>query len=368
MSKKRLLEIQNRKAEIRNGIDSATPEQLDAFSTELDALEAEERQLNQRMNLAGRCTPMEGGKDGTQTGAEERAARFAATNTGTIGAASTRALLTSTSGMIATPVDVANEVVEGFTAPTALCDLVHVVDADGWGAYRVPYEDADGTAATDHTEGAAVSDTSPTTKYVEITPKNALILSKISNQVLRYTPVNYEGYVQKNAVKRLRKYANSKIVAAMKASTLTTAVSSTLNENYLSNAILSYGGDEEIEGAAWLVLNKADLKILGEVRGSDKKAVYEIKPNPSAPSTGTIKDGGMIANYVLSKDVTAGTQYFGSLSDAVELALFSPYSINVLTERYADEGMLGITGSVDLGCGVVKKGGLLKITATKAAS
>lgn len=359
LMKKRIAEIQARKAEIRSALGEATTEQMEAFSAELDALEAEERQLEQRSGLLSRLEKIETPADDST---ESRSARFARTNTGSISTGTTRALLTSTTGMIATPTDVGREVVEGFNNPSALCDLVNVVDANGWGAYKVPYEDADGTVA-DHTEGAAVSDSAPTTKYVEITPKNALILSKLSNQVLNYTPVNYEGYVQRNAVKRLRKYANSKITAELAASTLTKKQVAPLDEKFLTTVALAYGGDEEIDGEAILVIAKADLQTLGQLTNDDKKPVYEITPNPASPSTGIIKNGGLSAKYVLAK-IAAGTQYYGSLRDALQLALFTPYSINVLTERFADEGMIGITGSVDMGCKVCKKDGILKISAT----
>jgi Predicted phage phi-C31 gp36 major capsid-like protein len=51
---KRLKEIQDRKVEIRGLLDGATPEDLDAFTQELDGLVAEERTIQTKLEIAGK--------------------------------------------------------------------------------------------------------------------------------------------------------------------------------------------------------------------------------------------------------------------------------------------------------------------------
>ena len=69
----------------------------------------------------------------------------------------------------------------------------------------------------------------------------------------------------------------------------------------LRTIALAYGGDEEIAGNAVLVLNKATLTALGDVRGTqDKKPVYKITPYAGQTNRGTIEEGGLIVEYCIN--------------------------------------------------------------------
>ena len=50
----------------------------------------------------------------------------------------------------------------------------------------------------------------------------------------------------------------------------------TINENTLDDIIFDYGGDEEVEDDAILMLNKMTLKEFAKVKGSDKRRAYDI--------------------------------------------------------------------------------------------
>jgi hypothetical protein len=107
----------------------------------------------------------------------------------------------------------------------------------------------------------------------------------------------------------------------------------------------------------------SDLVALGDVRGSDKKPVYEITPDASNPNTGIIRDGGLAVPYCINGNLAVGTLVYGQ-AHCFELALFSNYEINVSEDFAFDKGLLAIRGDVELGGDVTVKGGF--VVATKA--
>lgn len=296
--------------------------------------------------------------------AEARAQKLFDNGRMTIDNADARAVLVS-SGKLATPTKVA-----GINDPvgarvSSIVDMVKITDASGMGAYKVAYVDVDATAAT-QTEGGAYNASEPTFGFVEIAPQTEAVLSYISKQARKQTPLNYEQKVNESARIALRKRAANIITTKLLASTLNTKLTSfTLDEKSLRKIALNYGGDESVVGSAVLFLNKADLITLGDVRGDNKKAVYEITPDASNPNTGIIKDGGLSVTYCIDSNLTAGTLVYGK-PHCFELAMFSNYEIMVSEDFAFDKGLLAIRGDVELGGNVVVKGGF--VVATKASS
>lgn len=297
--------------------------------------------------------------------AEARAQKLYDSGRLTIDNEEARAVLVS-SGKLATPTEVA-----GINDPvgarvSSIVDMVKVTNASGMGAYKVAYVDTDATAAT-QTEGAAYNSSDPVFGFVEITPQTEAVLSYISKQARKQTPLNYEQKVNESARVALRKRAAAIITEKLLASNLTTKLTDiALDEKFLRKVALNYGGDESVVGSAVLFINKADLVTLGDVRGTnDKKPVYEITPDASNPNTGVIKDGGLSVKYCIDSNLTAGTQVYGQ-PHCFELALFSDYDIMVSEDFAFDKGLLAIRGDVELGGAVTVKGGF--VVATKAAS
>lgn len=287
---------------------------------------------------------------------EKRAKAFASTGRQSVTTEETRATLIS-GGKIATPTEVSG-INDAFTQVSSIVDLVKVVDCEGMGAYKVAYEITSATAAT-QTEGAAANDSDPTFGYVEITPQTEAVVSTISKQVRKQSPLNYTEKVRSSALTALRKRAAKIITDKINASTLNSTVEvSAIDDKTLRNIALNYGGNESIEGSAVLFLNKADLIAFGDVRGSDKKPVYEITPDAGNPNTGIIKDGGLSVKYCLNSNCTA-LSASGTLAETktmiygdphcFELGLFSNYEIAVSEDRNIEKLMLTIVGDVELG-------------------
>lgn len=316
--------------------------------------QGDERQMNitETMNMRSEQT--------AAAAVETRAKAFAESGKMTIENKEARSVLVS-SGTIATPTEVGgiNDAIGARVS--SIVDLVKIVDASGMGAYKVAYFDADATAAT-QTEGAAYNSSDPAFKFVEIKPQTEAVLSYISKQVQKQTPINYHQKVNESALVALRKRAAKLVTDKIVASTLKTEIAlGTLDEKTLRKVALGYGGDESIVGAATLFINKTDLVALGDVRGSDKKAVYEITPDASNPNTGVIRDGGLAVPYCINSNLTAGTILYGQ-AHCFELALFSDYEIKVSEDFAFDKGLLAIRGDVELGGDVTVKGGFVVAT------
>lgn len=288
--------------------------------------------------------------------AEARAKKLHESGKDVISNAEARAVLVS-AGKLATPteVDGINDILGARVS--SIVDMVKVVDASGMGAYKVAYQLTDATAATT-AEGDEYNASEPTFDFVEIKPETETVLSYISKQARKQTPLAYAAKVNESALVALRKRAAALITSQLLASKLNVALSATaLDEKFLRKVALSYGGDESVIGAAVLQINKADLITLGDVRGSDKKPVYEITPDAGNPNTGIIKDGGLAVHYVINSNLT-GKQIYGQMQN-FELALFSDYEINVSEDFAFNKGLLAISGDVQLGGDVTVQGGFV---------
>lgn len=335
---------------------------INAQIAELDkADDAEEEKKRNKFNFMTK----ESRGNNTMTYEEREAAakKFAETRKTSVNAEETRAVLVS-SGTIATPTEVDGINENGFAGVSSIIDLVKVVNCEGMGKNRVAYTKTDAEAA-EQTEGAAAGGTGTTFGFVDISAESIAILDAISKQTKKQSPLQYEAKVKEKAMLALRKEAARIVTEKVLASTLTTAVTiAALDQNAVRDIVLNYGGDEGVEGAAYLFLNKADLITLGKVRGSnEKKAVFEIIPDEANPNTGTIKDGGTIVKYCLNKNLTAGTLLYGQPKN-IELDLFSNYEIAVSEDFYFDKLMDAIRGDVELGAEVVAMGGIVKVTVT----
>lgn len=334
--------------------------EVDEPAAETPAEEKEdERELNVMATMEMRTGAVDT-KKAEVSEAETRAKAFVESGKMTINNSEARSVLVS-SGTLATPTGVSgiNDILGARVS--SIVDLVKITDASGMGAYKVAYQSADATAAT-QVEGSSYNSSDPTFAFVEIKPETEAVLSYISKQARKQSPLNYQQKVNESALVALRKKAAKLITEKIVASALNTKLASlTLDEKALRKIAFNYGGDESVVGAATLFINKADLVTLGDVRGSDKKPVYEITPDAANPNTGIIKDGGLAVPYCINSNLDSGTLVYGQ-AQCFELALFSDYEINVSEDFAFDKGLLAIRGDVELGGDVVVNGGFVVAT------
>ena len=302
----------------------------------------------------------------TQKDREKRAKEFAKTHRMSISveeaaeAIESRSVLVS-SGDIATPTAV-HGINDALGEVSTILDVVNVVNAEGMGSDKVAYEKAGSTAAV-QTEGQTYNESDPTFDFVEITPQTVAVLSYISKQVRKQSPLLYQQKVMNAALKALKVKAANIVITKMLASQLldsTMEALEAIDETTLRKIALAYGGENCILGNAELILCKKDLIKFGEVRGTNEKgAVYEITPAGNG-TTGTIKDGGLTVRYRLST-ITEGTMLYGQPL-GFQLDLFSPYEVNVSDDYKFGQGLLAISGDVQLGGEIVVDKGFVQVT------
>lgn len=349
-------------AEATEAAEEAASENRDGESRSAGAAAgAEHRSFNPVATYGGANNSEERGA-GDVNEAEQRAQNFANTNRMTFATGETRAVLVS-SGKIATPTKVGG-INDAFNAVSSIVDLVKVTDCEGMGKYRVAIETA-GAAAAVQTEGEAVGNSEPTFAFVDIEPQTVAVLSYVSKQVRKQSPLNYTEKVRAAALTALRKKAAEIITTAITtdADKLTVPVQlDAIDETSLRKIALNYGGDENVVGSAVLFLNKNTLIAFGDVRGTNEKAaVYEITPDASNPNTGIIKDGGLSVRYCIDSNL-ADTQLIYGQPHNFELGLFGKYEIKVSEDFAIDKLMLTIVGDVELGGKIVKQGGFVLAT------
>lgn len=317
--------------------------------------------------------------------AEKRAKAFVETSHLSVGADEARSVLLA-SGGIAKP-----ETVSGINNPfnviSTVVDLVQVEDMTGMGGHKEVYVQS-WQEADAGTDGVAPTPNDPTFKTVMINPFLLNVMTYVSKELKKQTPLQYEAKVREGALIALKKKLNSWIVGGngstqiygivnavnTDSESMTQALEiAAIDEKTLRNIVFNYGGDENVGGGATLILNKNDLIAFGDVRGSDKKPVYEITPDGSNPNRGTIRDGGLTVPYVICSAVPAltgaaaetKTMLYGEIK-GYKLGLFGNYEVNVSEDYKFGEGLLTVRGEVMVGGNVVVDKGFVVVTAPES--
>lgn len=375
-------EMENRDADL----DALTEEvrQLKERRAELEAQAEKRRKLEDDVRENGVTT--RNLKDlGGENEAEARAKQFAETGKTNVKSEEVRSVLVS-GGKLATPTQVSGINDSVGKKVSSIIDLVKIVNCTGMGSNKVAYIDTDAAAADGQTEGESATSKEPTFGFVTITPDSVAVLSYISKQAKKQTPLAYQQKVHEQALTSLRKKAAILVTTALKESDLNESVAATvtggkgvIDEKTLRKITLAYGGDESVVGGAVLFLNKLDLIAFGDVRGTnEKKAVYEIEPDTDNPNTGIIKDGGLSVRYCINSNLTACAGTAQSASDTLtmfygnpqcfELDLFSDYEIRTSEDFAFDKLMDTIRGDVEIGGDVVVKNGFVALKLPKSGS
>ena len=353
--KDRLQQIEQRKAELKEELQkgNVTPERMNDIETESRNLLKEEEQIRRSRDLVDALTvpvKTETGGAAAETGVEKRAREFRETNRLKMPLFAERRSLLVSSGKIAAPTAAYQTIGELPSVVCSIVDDVHVIDATGTNGWEFPYQKTDAEAA-DVTEGSEIGGTAATYDKVEITGKEWGVLDEVSNQVAKMTNVNYTVSVQNAAYLALRRKARDKIVAAVKASSLTEIRNSVpLDETYIRDIVLNYDSDESV-GEGKLYLNKADLSTLGKVRGTDKKPVYEITFTDQ--NNGTIKDGGTMVQFSICKTLATGEQIYGN-PYTIKMLLWGDYEISTdQGGEYFKRNVMGVRGLATAGADLV---------------
>ena len=316
---------------------------------------------------------------------EKRAETFKKESHTAMTAAETRSMLIS-SGAIATPTRVGG-ITDPLSSVSSIVDMVEVEDMTGCGAYKQAYIKAWQDAAAG-TEGSAPTADDLDVGIVNIAPQMVEVLTYVSKEIRKQTPLQYLSKVQEGAAIALKKKIATDIIGGNGSTAvygIYNAVDkdsdsmiqikevSAIGATTLRDIVFDYGGNDNLFGGEGVVLllNKKDLIAFGDVRSETTlQAVYEITPDGTNPNTGIIKDGGLSVRYcinngcaALSDSNTAANSKTMIVGDArnYKLGLFGNYEINVSEDYKFAEGLLAVRGEVTVGGNVIKGNGFVVV-------
>ena len=367
---KRKQEIEARLTEIRGLANNETDvEKLTAFETEVDKLQEERAMIEKKMNIASKSDYKPAVVVETKSkSTEELEARGKAIKEGrTITVASDEILLPDhTAGTIA-------EV--PYREVSTLVDKVHVVNLNGGETYKKSFVKSHGEAGLTG-EGQSYSETEPEYGYLTITKVKVTAYTEITEELEKLPALPYQAEVLKNINISLKKMISQQILRGAGDSNTFTGIFSDkavaladqkefkiaeITDTTLDDIIFAYGGDEEVEGGAVLILNKNDLRAFAKLRTKEGRKVHVIDYNAC-----TIDGIPYVINShckAISDPSTSNGEYsiaYGSLNN-YEVPIFSPVEIGKSTDYKFKDGIICYKASVFTGGNVVGYNGFLRV-------
>ena len=267
---------------------------------------------------------------------------------------------------------------------SALIDMVKAVPLQGGETYErgfVKDYGADGAGTT--AEGVAYNDVEPSFGYVTIEKQKITAYTEEPEEMQKLPNADYDSVIEGSVSKAIRRYLSRQILIgdgstsklkgifynpakvaervidpATDIDTITAIDDGTLDE-----IIYSFGGDEEVEGVATLILNKQDLKAFAKLRDKQGRKVYTII---NRGQTGTIDGVPFVINSAcaaVSNSETAAGAYemaYGYLQN-YELAIFSDIDVRRSDDYKFKNGQTAFRASMFAGGSVAAWNGFIRV-------
>lgn len=271
-----------------------------------------------------------------------------------------------------------------FNVVSSLVDSVAHLTLNGGESFTQPYvKEIEAAAYT--AEGADAATAETKFDYVDMNKSKITAYAELSEEVFKLPDANYADTVFQNIRTSMRMTLTKEILIGTGAtnhmvgifSNAATAIDSdtdlalsSIDDQTLDKIIFNYGGAEDVEGTAALILSKTDLLAFATVRTSTTLRYYDIRPNGGG-NTGTINGVPYIINSAcnaLTKSATATGAYcmcYGNLSNYL-LVEFSPMEVKQSTDYQFRKGNTAYRGVAFCAGNVVRQNGFLRIK--KAAS
>jgi len=366
---KRKSEIESRLAEIRKASQDETDvEKLTALENEVSSLQEERAMIEKKMSIANQTevklvnveTNSETKEMLEQRGKDLRESR-------TIKVSSDGILLPTHTGKTIGEYP--------FKEFSSIVDKVNLINLNGGETYKKSYVKSHGVAGNT-TEANAYTSTEPTFDYVTISKVKLTCYTEITEELEKLPDLPYQAEVLKNIEISLKKKIASQIILGNGSTNNFTGIFSTnasaietskdieittIDETTLDKIIYAYGGDEEVEGDAVLILNKNDLRAFATLRTTEGRKVHNVDYKAQ-----TIDGIPYIINSncsAISDTATTDGTYciaYGSLKN-YEVPVFSPVEIAKSTDYKFKDGIICYKASVFTGGNVIGFNGFLRV-------
>lgn len=283
----------------------------------------------------------------------------------------------------------ASDVKETFNDVSSLIDRVKAVPLMGGETYERGYVKSYGDGAGPTAEGADYNASEPVFGYVTIEKQKVTAYTEEPEEMVKLPNADYDGIVEGSVTKAVRRYISRQILigdgstAKLKGIFFnptkaaddvidrnTDITLDEINDGTLDEIIYSYGGDEDVEAIATLILNKKDLKAFAKLRDKQGRKVYTIV---NRGNTGTIDGVPFIINSAcacISTTATTEEPYcmaYGVL-DNYELAIFSDIDARRSDDYKFKSGQTAYRASIFVGGAVAARNGFIRVKRKAAAS
>lgn len=275
-----------------------------------------------------------------------------------------------------------SDVKETFNNVSSLIDRVKVTELPGGESYRRGYVKGYGDGAGYTNENADYNETEPEFAYADMTKTKVTAYCEEPEEIAKLPNANYDTIVASSTERAIRRYLSRQILVGeggtgklvgifynptSEADDIidrkTDIALEKIDENTLDDIIYAYGGDEDVESEAVLILSKADLQAFAKCRHADGKKAYTIV---NRGNTGTIDGIPYIVNSAcgaVSGADTANDKYcmaYGSLSN-YELAVFSDMDVQRSTEYKFKQGQVAFRADIFVGGNVAAYNGFVRV-------
>ena len=275
----------------------------------------------------------------------------------------------------------AEDVKPTFNDTSSLIDRVKVVPLPGGESYKRGFEKGNGTGGYS-AEGADYTSAEPTFGYAEMNKTKVTAYCEEPEEIVKLSPSDYDRVIGGSSERAVRKFISREILVGTGASGHLTGIfhvpSSAANdiidrntdiavaeidEDTLDEIIYGFGGDEEVEDVAVLILNKADLKAFATCRKTNGDKAYTVV---NRGNTGTIDGVPYIINSAckaISASTTSTGDYamaYGPLSN-YELPVFSDMDVQHSTEFKFKQGQIAHRADIFVGGNVAAWNGFLRV-------
>ena len=274
------------------------------------------------------------------------------------------------------------EINSKFNGVSSLVDVVNAVPLMGGESYTKGFEVSSGEG--DYTtENGGYKDAEPTFDYVTINKAKITAYAEMTDESMKLPNVDYQARVAKSIGEALRKKITKQILVGpgganaltgifnAPANVLPTSTDiqvSGIDADTLDKIVFGYGGDEEVEGGGYLILNKQDLAAFAAVRSTDGKKLYKIKKNGN---TGTISSDDSFEIPFIINSACAPLSSGATLADtycmaygmvkAYEMPIFSPVTVEESRDFKFKTGQIAYRGSVWAGGNVAMHKGFVRV-------
>lgn len=267
---------------------------------------------------------------------------------------------------------------------SALIDMVKAVTLQGGETYErgfVKDYGADGAGKT--AEGANYNSVEPVFGYVTIQKEKVTAYTEEPEEMQKLPNADYDSVVEGSVSKAIRRFLSRQILIGdgttsnlkgiffnpsdakervIDPNTDITSITA-IDESTLDEIIYSFGGDEEVEGVATLILNKQDLKSFAKLRDKQGRKVYTIV---NQGQTGTIDGVPFVINSAcaaISNAATAADSYcmaYGYMQN-YELAIFSDIDVRRSDDYKFKSGQTAFRASMFAGGSVAAWNGFVRV-------